>query len=58
MRITEKQIWQLYQIAYESVRYNIPIAFSQEDRKELVESILNQQETDIKEIKIYPKKTN
>ena len=50
MKVTEKQIHQLVEIVVDSLRISSDIAFSREDRKTLVQDILNQQSDELIEI--------
>lgn len=44
MKLTEKQAMMLYQIAIASMNIVNDLAFSQDDRKKLLNDILNQQD--------------
>ncbi len=46
MRVTQKQLLMLYEIAMASIAIVNPMAFSQETRKKLVNEILNQQDNE------------
>lgn len=47
MKITQKQLLMLFEIVVNSAQMVNPMAFSQEDRKKLVNEIINQQDNEI-----------
>jgi len=49
MKVSQKQILMLYQIVLESCAIVNSLGFSQEDRQNLVNEILNQQDKEIKD---------
>lgn len=50
MRVSDKQVLQMYEILVASLGIVNSMAFSREDRRKLAETILNQQDEKIKKL--------